>query len=354
MVRWIGSRLLFAAAAGAAAWGAWSVGQAVTVRADVIVTVLLLAGLPLLTRRSLGPPDNRAARRLRAAGYAAILALMPAKAVTELFLGAVPRGGIDLRTYDRFQCGEPRCHWVPGTSLLSPSVLSEVMLLLLTACGLAVVLALTARRTRVAPAGLAVGAWTGLALGVVMYAVAPLGLNVRYPYRPWLPGSGGELFGALAWILLFGAPLVAGAIAGRRSYVPGPPEQLEANRAWQGIAAGVVSGGVGALFVTVFGTGTTALLVNSAWVRSLLFHGQHLTASAVYGRELFANQDAAAYVVLCVAFPIIGFLMGAVGAALTAVTRPLPDGGGPPGPPGPGPRPDPPDNGRLADAGAMA
>jgi len=323
MVRWMGSRVLFAAAAGAAAWGAWSVGQAGTVRADVIVTVLLLAGLPLLTRWFLGPPDNRAARRLRAAGYAAILDLMPAKAAAELFLGAVPRGGIDLHTYDRFHChNEPWCPWVPGTSGLSPTVGSEVMLLLLTACGLAIVLALTARRTRVAPAALTIGAGAGLALGVVMYAVSPLGLNVAYPYRPWLPGSAGEAVGVLAWILIFGAPLVAGAIAGRRSHVPGPPGELTDDRAKQGIAAGVVSGGVGALFVTVFGTGTTVLFVNSAWVRGLLLHGQHLTASAVYGRELFATQNAGAYVILCVAFPIIGTVMGFMGAGLASVTGP--------------------------------
>ncbi len=358
MVRWIGSRLLFAAAAGAAAWSAWSAGRAATVRADVIVTVLLLAGLPLLTRWYLGPPDNRAARRLRAAGYAAVLALMPAKAATELFLGAVPRGGIDLHTYERFHCkNEPWCHWVSGTSGLSPTVGSEVMVLLITACGLAITLALTARRTRITPAALTVGACTGLALGVVMYAVAPLGLNVAYPYRPWFRGSAGLLFGVLAWVLIFGAPLVAGAIAGRRSQVPGPPAELTDDRARQGIAAGVVSGGVGALFVTVFGTGTTVLLVNSAWVRGLLFHGQHLTASAIYGRELFATQNAGAYVILCVAFPIIGFLMGFIGAGLANLTGPRLDGGRPqrpPGAPGPEPLPDPPGSGRPADAEAMA
>jgi len=355
MVRWIGSRVLFAAAIGAAAWGAWSAGQAATVRADVIGTVLLLAGLPLLARWYLGPPDNKAARRLRAAGYAAVLALMPAKAATELFLGAVPRGGIDLHTYERFHCkDEPWCHWVPGTSGLSPTVGSEVMVLLITACGLAITLALTARRTRIGPAALTVGAGTGLALGVVMYAVAPLGLNVAYPYRPWFPGSAGLLFGVLAWILIFGAPLVAGAIAGRRSQVPGPPAELTDDRALQGIAAGVVSGGVGALCVTVFGTGTTVLFVNSAWVRGLLLHGQHLTASAIYGRELFASQNAGAYVILCVAFPIIGIMMGFMGAGLANLTGPRPVGGRPPGPPGPEPLPDPPDSGRLADAGAMA
>jgi len=47
--------------------------------------------------------------------------------------------------------------------------------------------------------------------------------------------------------------------------------------------------------------------------------------------------------------------MGLVGAGFAHATGALPDGGPPPrppGPPGPGPVPDPPDGGRLADAGA--
>jgi hypothetical protein len=56
--------------------------------------------------------------------------------------------------------------------------------------------------------------------------------------------------------------------------------------------AGLVSNGFGALFVTVLGTGTAALLVKSAWVRGLLYHGQHQTASTIYGRELFTSQSA--------------------------------------------------------------
>jgi hypothetical protein len=317
MVRWIGSRLLFAAVAGAATWAAWPAGPAAMVRADVIATVLLLAGLPLLSRWFLGPPGSRAARWLRAGCYTAVLALMPAKAAAELFLGAVPRGGIDLHTYDVFQCPNAvpvvNC-LVPGSSTGGPMVASEVMLLLLTACGLAVTLALTARRAPVAPATLVTGAGAGLVLGAVMYALAPLGLNVAYPDRPWLHGSAVDPFVALAWILLFGAPLAAGAIAGRRCYVPDDPQHAAAVRVRQGLAAGLVSGGVGAAFVTVLGTGTTALLVKSAWVRGLLYHGQHLTTSAVYGRELFATQDLAGYLFFCIAFPIIGAMLGAAGA----------------------------------------
>ena len=58
---------------------------------------------------------------------------------------------------------------------------------------------------------------------------------------------------------------------------------------------------------------------------------------------------------LGVGFPIIGLMMGVVCAGYAYVPGPQPDGGGPGGPggpPGPEPLPDPPDGGRLADAGA--
>jgi hypothetical protein len=317
MVRRISIALLFAVAAGAAAWGAWPgspVSHGAAVQGGIIITLTLLAGLPLLTRWVLGPPDSRAARWLRAGFYAAILAVMPAQAAIGLFVGTVPRGGIDRHTFDVFQGPG-----VPGSSSGGPDWGGEIGILLLTACYLAVVLALTARRTPVAPAALAIGAGTGLVLGVVMYALAPLGLNFKYPYRPWLHGSAADAVGTLAWILLFGAPLVAGAIAGLRCYVPDDPGEASVARAWQGFAAGLVSGGVGALFVTVLGSGSVALLVKSAWVRDWLYQGQHVTASAVYGRELFVSQNVTAYPFLLVAFPVIGLVLGLTGAGIANV-----------------------------------
>ncbi|HEV2937322.1 MAG TPA: hypothetical protein VGY96_29735 [Streptosporangiaceae bacterium] len=351
MLRRMGSLLLLAAAAGAAAWGAWPgspVSHGAAAQGGIIATLLLLAGLPVLTRWFLGPPDNRAARYLRVGFYAVILVMMPVQAVIGLFVGAVPRGGHDLHTFDAFQGAA-----VPGSSSGGPNWGGEIGILFLTACYLAVILALTARRTPVAPATLAIGTGAGLMLGVVMYAVTPLGLN-KYATNPWLHGSAIDPLLVLAWILLFGAPLAAGAVAARRCHVSGSPEQASAARAWQGVAAGVVSSGVGALFVTVFGSGTTALLVRSAWVRDLLYHAQHLTATAVYGRELYASQNVMGYGLICVVFPIIGLVLGVAGSGYANVTGPLPDGGGPPGPPGPGlePVPDPPDGTRDVDAGA--
>ena len=351
MARTIGSWSLFAVAAGAAAWGAWPgspVSHAAAVQGGIIITLALLAGLPLLSRWLLGPPGSRAARWLRAVFYAAILAVMPAQTAIRLFLGTVPRSGIDRHIFDVIQ--RPG---VPGSVSGSSGWAGEIGILVFTACFLAVLLALTARRAPVAPATLAIGAGAGVILGVVMYAIAPLGLNVKYPDRPWLHGSAGNTVGALAWILLFGAPLVAGAIAGRRCNVEDDPAQATVTQAWQGFAAGAVSGGVGAMLVTVLGAGTTALMVRSAWVRDLLYHGPHLTASALYGRELYASQDVSAYFLLLFGFPIIGLMTGLVGTGIANLKPRLPDGGRPGGPPGPGgpePLPAPPDGGRHVDA----
>jgi hypothetical protein len=93
---------LFAVAAAAArtAWPDSSVLHAAADRFGVIATVLLLAGLPLLARRFIGPVGDRwAARFLRVGGYAAILALIPARAVVGPYPLTVPHRGPDLRVF---------------------------------------------------------------------------------------------------------------------------------------------------------------------------------------------------------------------------------------------------------------
>jgi hypothetical protein len=323
LARRIGVPLLFIAAAGAAAWETWpsspvSLSHGAVNQGDVIITLVLLAGLPLLTRWFLGPPGSQAARWLRAGSYAAVLAIMSAKAVPELFIGAVPRGGIDLRTFYFITEGRP----APGSSSGGPDWGGEIILLFITACYLAVILALTTRRAEVAPATLAISAGAGLLLGLVMYAVDPLG-GEKIATAPWLHGPATVTVEALAWVLLFSAPAAAVALAGRRSHVPGDPGRTASAVVWQGFTAGLLSGGVGALAVTVLGTGTTALLIKSSWVRGWLYHGQHLTASAVYGRELYASKDLAFYAVICVFFPLIGAVMGLLGWGVSSVTTSL-------------------------------
>ena len=148
--------------------------------------------------------------------------------------------------------------------------------------------------------------------------------------------------------------MVAGALAAQRCYVPDDPGQATVTRAWQGFAAGLVSGGVGALTVTVLGTSTTALMLKSAWVRDWLYHGQHLTASAVYGRELYAGRERGVLRRDLVVFPIIGLMAGLAGgyANTPARCRTAAVRVDPLGPGEPEPVPDPPDGGQLADADA--
>ena len=92
----------------------------------------------------------------------------------------------------------------------------------------------------------------------------------------------------------------------------------------QGIAAGELANGTAALFVSALGTGTTALMLRSAWLLRWLNHGQHLTAIAAYRYENNAGGGAAAYLFMLIWFPVIGLFMSALGAACTPLGRPAP------------------------------
>ena len=355
MPRRIGRAALFAVAAAAAVWAAWPDSSVLHAAADqfgLIATVLLLAGVALFARRFFGPvSDGRTARILRVGGYAAILALMPARAVVGPYPLTVPQRGPDLRV---FTAAGNSTHGTPGTSAGGPPWPGEIFFLVLTVCYVVVILWLTSRRSSVAPATLAAGAGAGIVFGLVMYSVAPLGLG-SYASNPWLPGSQVDPLVVLAWILLFGGPVAAGVLAAlwycRR---PGRSIELAQARCGQGVAAGVLANLVGALFVTVLGTGLIALLIEVERLRPLVYHAPHPSAAAAYGHVLHASQNADMYIAMCVAFPIIGLIMSALAVAcfmpVPRQSDPQPgNGGGPPGP-GPDPAPEPPPpGGRLAD-----
>jgi hypothetical protein len=118
MPRCLGRTVVFALAAAVAAWAAWPDSSVLHAAADqfgLIATVLLLAGLPLLARRFFGPvSDSRTARFLRVGGYAAILALMPARGVVGPYPLTVPQRGPDLRV---FIAAGNSTHGMPGPSL---------------------------------------------------------------------------------------------------------------------------------------------------------------------------------------------------------------------------------------------
>jgi hypothetical protein len=133
---------------------------------------------------------------------------------------------------------------------------------------------------------------------------------------------------------------------------PGSSQQVTGVRIWQGGAAGFLATGIGGLMVTVLGTGTVALMPRAAWLRNLLYPGQHLLPALAYSREFAASERVGGYGLILLAFPLIGLVMGLAGVAIgdSATSSGSSPGGG--GPPGPVPVPDPPDRGLAADAGA--
>ena len=210
-----------------------------------------------------------------------------------------------------------------GRSTEGPAWAGEIPLLLMTIAYLGVILFLTSRRSRVTRRTLAISAGTGLLFGVVMYAVAPLGLS-NHATDPWLPGSAADPLVALAWILLIGGPAAAAVLAAWRGRGPGGAALPRNVRFGQGIAAGVLANGTAALFVSALGFGTTALMLRSAWLLRWLNHGQHLTAIAAYRYEIGAGVDTTVYLFMLIWFPVIGLIMSALGAACAPPGRPAP------------------------------
>jgi hypothetical protein len=319
--RRLGRAAVFAVAAAFAAWAAWpqpGVGHAAESQFHVIATVLLLAGLPLLARRFFGPASpGRAGRSLRVFCCAAVLAFLPALAVVEAFANLTPA----QPAYRYIFCiaqgwsNTQGCGGVPGRSTGGPPWAGEIVLMLLTIGYLGVILFLTSRRSQVTRSTLAIGAGMGLLFGVVMFAVAPLGLN-KWATDPWLPGSTADPLVALAWILLFGGPAAAAVLAARRCRRPDGTKPPYTVRIGQGIAAGVLANGTAALFTAALGTGTVALMLKSAWLLHWLNHGQQLTAAVTYRDEIYADTGAFAYVVMLIFFPVIGLIMSSVAAAI--------------------------------------
>src|SRR5262249_28689577 len=225
----------------------------------------------------------------------------------------------------------------------------EILFVLVIACYVAVILAVTARRSSVAPATLAIGTGAGVGLGVGMYAVAPLRLP-QHPTNPSLPGAAAQPLLVLAWVAWLGGPLAAGLLAARHHRRLHGPMSPGAGWIRQSTVAGLLTTLVGALLVTSAGTGTIALMPRASWLMHWLYPGQHL-AAATHGHELAAS-GAAGSLVLLLAFPVIGLGAGAWGGISAAEVPGGPGPGG--GPPGPGPSPDPPDGGRSAEAGGDA
>ncbi len=340
MARRVRKSLLFAVAAAYLAWTAVPGTPSALITAYIwlrtLGTIAVLAGLPWLVRRRLGPViDNRLARSLRVATFAGTMALIVALAE------------FDHITDTPAKLAAAGPHNQPSIGLLMP----WSAFLALLAGYAAVILTVTAQRSWVTPATLSIATGTGLALGVVMYAIMPLGVG-KYATAPWLRGSAIDPVVVLAWLLLFGGPLAAALLAGwrcRESVGPLVPAEAKIR---QGLAAGTLATVVGSLLVCTLGPVTIALMPRAEWLMHLLYPGQHLTASAV--ARLLNGFFPAGYFLIWLVFPIIGLVVGAL-TALTAwgnqAVRERGNGPGGGGSGGPEPAPEPLPGGWSAEAG---
>ncbi len=243
--RRLGYLLAFAAAAAGTAWSAWSGppgDSAIAInRADVITIAVILAGLPWVIRRTRGPAaGSRLARLVRTGGYAAIIVLVLVKAAVERVAGAPPNNAE----------GSARA-WI-----------GEVVFLGVMAGYAAVILACTARRSPAVPATVAIGTAIGTGIGVVAYALGPLGFPLRFT-GSW-PARLYDAAIALGVLLALCAPMTAGLAAVRRAGRSLPA----GSRARQGAIAGLCTGAAAALMVAVLSTATIALLPYDTGLRS--------------------------------------------------------------------------------------
>jgi len=233
----------------------------------------------------------------------------------------------------------------------------------MTLC-VAAILWLTSQRAQVAPGTLAVGVGAGTVLGVAVYAVAPLGLS-KAATNPWLPGSDVDLLVLLAWVLVLVAPLAAASLAQRRYFASGSPTTPAAPAVTrQFMAAGLVTGLVGALLATALGIGTIALMLKAAWLRNWLYHGHRQffgiaglrsvldgnLPAITYSHQLTASADTGMFLAMCVAFPLTALALTGLPALGAAAEPEAQQGGG--GPPRGGSGPPSPDTAPSGPAGA--
>ena len=293
--------LAFAAAAAGMAWSAWSGppgDSAIEInRIDVIVIMVILAGLPWIIRRVRGPvADARLARLVRTGGYAAVLALVLAKSAVERVADAPPNNG-----------GGPALAWT-----------GEAVFLAVMASYAAVILVCTARRSPVLPATVAIGTVTGIAVGILAYVLGPLGFPLRFT-GSW-PARLSDAALALGVLLALCAPVTAGRAAARRA---GRSRPADAG-ARQGAMAGLCSGTAAAMAVAVLSTATIAILPYDTGLRNWATGhigqwtpavGQvtpilHPRLGYVAGNSAFA----AGYLIVLLISPLAGCAFGAWGA----------------------------------------
>ena len=325
-------RIGFMAAAALAAAGCWPGSPASTAtaidRADAVAAVAMLAGLALFARRCLGPARaSWLARAVRAGAYAAIMALIVAKTAAERYCYAVAESHAWFRRYYVVaQLPTGISHWI-----------AEAVYLLILGCCMLVVLWATSAGARFASGALGLAVGLGLTLGVGMYLSAPLGpqgtaaVGVWQSTNPWLTRPWLTAVVFVNWALLLAGPVVIGPVAGRRVHAPGDNETLTDRRFIQCIALGMLATVIAVLVMTVGADGTIAVALRSPGAANWLNHGQDLTGTAAYLRNLNAGESEFEYILLCAGILVTCFVVSLVGAVVVfaaAGEEPPPGSGG--------------------------
>jgi hypothetical protein len=335
----VGYWLAFSVAAAVLAWFGWTgapTDPATLInRVDVIATVVMLAGLPWAVGRVFGPAGkSRLARIVRVGGYASVVTLVLVKVHVERSEYAAP-------------AGHP---WLAGLWA------GEMVFLVVLAAYIAGFLAVTARRTPVGPAALAIGTAAGVAVGLAVYALPPLA-HPPHITNAWLTGAYGAAR-VLVVPLVVGTGVAAGLMAARRTSGRGSRLPLADDRARQGIAAGLCAGAAAALVVSVLGISTIAFLPHEAARLQWAIPGRHALPGTLHAFEASVSDSAAGHLLALVLFPLLYAGLGAWGG-LYANGQPGrgpgggggDGGGGGGGGGGPGPAPVPPPSGRARRIG---
>jgi hypothetical protein len=328
--------LAFAAAAAGVLWVGWtgpaSHPAAELTRVDVVAATAILAAAPWLVRRRFGPAGpGWLAQVIRLVGYAAVFALLLAKAEVE------------RRDYAA----------LGGHAGLAGAWTGEIVFLLVLAAYTAGLLAVTARRPLASRSALAIGTGAGVAAGLVSYALPPL--HPLHVPAGWLTDLylAGRL---LAVPVLLGAGVAAGLTAARRTSARTGRLTLSDTRSRQGFAAGLCAGGAAALLFVLLSNGTIVLaphvLEPLRWTWSTAAGKNNSTYPLLDRFEMGAANTAAGYLIALITFPVIFAGLGAWGGMYGADRPGQRPGGGGGGGGGGGPRPPqppPPDGGRRRD-----
>jgi hypothetical protein len=307
MPRRMGLLLLLAAAATGLAWAGWpAAGTPLATqinRVDVLTALVLLAVAPWLGRRVFGPAGpGRLARAVRVGGYATVLALLLVKTHVE-------RSG----------------HSAPiGRAEVAGAWTGEIAFLVLIAGYLAGLQAVTARQAFAGRTALAAGTAAGIAVGLLMYALPPLGtlLHVTTAWQAELYRAGK----VIAVPLALGLVIAAGLRAARRAVGQRRRLPLADTRARQGLAAGLSAGTAAALVACVLHTGTIALLPHQVKPLEWIFSSTQSLHGPGYPTmldqfEMGIADTLAGYLIMLVVFPLVGAGLGAWGG-LYAAGRP--------------------------------